>query len=170
MSAKFMTLAVAGLLGLSSAALADPNFSSLEERMTGREFRETGLHKLNDDELAALNRWIRQRSLAEEEPRQTSGTGQTESATTAASGDRRGLPTSEDRSTIESRIVGSFTGWRGRTEFELENGQVWRQAESGTFVVPEMENPEIEIIPGMFNSWRLRVSGYNTRVRVERIR
>ncbi|MGY6587051.1 MAG: hypothetical protein ACXIUB_02060 [Wenzhouxiangella sp.] len=170
MSAKILTLAVAGLMGLSSAALADPSFSSLEERMTGREFRETGLYKLNDDELAALNRWIRQRSLAEEEPRQASSTDQVDGTAPAVSSDRRGLPTSEDRSTIESRIKGSFTGWRGRTEFELENGQVWRQAESGTFVVPEMENPEVEIIPGMFNSWRLRVSGYNTRVRVERIR
>lgn len=170
MSAKFMTLAIAGLLGLSSAALADPNFSSLEERMTGREFRETGLYKLSEDELAALNRWIRQRSLAEEEPRAPIATASSESSASAASDDRRGLRSSEERSPIESRIVGSFTGWRGRTEFELENGQVWRQAESGTFVVPEIENPEVEIVPGMLSSWRLRVSGYNTRVRVERIR
>lgn len=170
MSAKFLTLAVAGLMGLSLIALADPGFSSLEERMTGREFRETGLYKLSEDELAALNRWIRQRSLAEEEPRQAGSTAASDGAGPAASEDRRGLRSSEDRSTIESRIVGSFTGWRGRTEFELENGQVWRQAESGTFVVPEIQNPDVEIIPGMFNSWRLRVSGYNTRVRVERIR
>ncbi len=170
MPAKLLTLAIVGLLGLSGAALADPSFSSLEERMTGREFRETGLYKLTDDELAALNRWIRERSLAEEDPRQGAAQEQPQSSVGDASDDPRGFRSSEDRSTIETRIVGSFTGWRGRTEFELENGQVWRQAEAGTFVVPEMQNPDVEIIPGMFNSWRLRVSGYNTRIRVERVR
>ena len=158
------------VLSVSSLTFANPNFSSLEERMTGREFRETGLYKLTEEELAALNRWIRQRSLAEGDtaPAAASPTGDAQA--TAPVADTRGLPTPTDRSRIQSRIVGPFTGWRGRTEFELENGQVWRQAEAGTFVVSEMENPEVEIIPGMFNSWRLRVVGYNSRVRVERIR
>jgi len=29
---------------------------------------------------------------------------------------------------VESRIRGEFKGWSGDTEFELENGQVWKQS------------------------------------------
>ena len=148
--------------------------------MTGQEFRETGLHKLSDEELAALNRWIRQRSLTLEEYR-----GETPSAPApepeeapqpqdrgaADETDRRGFEeASERRSPIRSRIVGNFTGWRGNTEFELENGMVWRQAENDTFAIREVENPEVEIRPGLFGTWRLSVEGYSSAVRVERVR
>jgi hypothetical protein len=150
---------------LSAGASADRTFSTLEERMTGQEFRETGLYKLTDEELAALNRWIRQRSLAEGESRPGVAAG-----ADGDGGDRRGLRDTSDRSDIRSRIVGNFTGWRGRTEFELENGQVWRQATPGTFAVREVENPEVTIAQGMFGAWYLSVDGYNSRVRVERIR
>ncbi len=157
------------LLLLGSSTQANQSFSSLEERMTGREFRETGLHKLSDEELAALNRWIRQRSLAEGEVASHEGPGT--DAAAAATSDDRGLRSSGgDRETIHSRIVGNFTGWRGGTEFELENGMVWRQIGGGTFRIPAEDNPRVEIRPGVFGSWRLRVEGYNTQVRVERIR
>ena len=29
---------------------------------------------------------------------------------------------------IESNIAGAFTGWKGTSEYQLTNGQVWRQA------------------------------------------
>jgi len=29
---------------------------------------------------------------------------------------------------MESRIAGAFTGWQGESEYELINGQVWKQA------------------------------------------
>lgn len=154
------------LAALAAPALADRSFSSLEERMTGREFRETGLYKLSDEELAALNQWIRQRSLAELDPSDTAS-----SAAASIPEDTRGLrQISTPRNAIESRIVGSFTGWRGTTEFELENGMVWRQAEPGTFVIPAVDNPEVRIRPTLGGTWRMRVEGYNSQVRVERIR
>ncbi len=166
------TLALVCGLMLAVSSQASQSFSSLEERMTGREFRETGLYKLSDEELAALNRWIRQRSLAEGEVMPQDGQpGTSADQSAAAPRDDRGLrETSASREPIRSRIVGSFTGWRGNTEFELENGMVWRQAEVGTFAIREVENPEVVIRPGMFGAWRLQVEGYNSRVRVERIR
>lgn len=164
-SIRIAVFAVAAMLSFGLAA--DPSFSSLEERMTGQEFRETGLHKLSDEELAALNRWIQQRSLAEGE----AWTGSEQRGSATPEGDRRGFREARsERTAISSRLVGSFNGWRGRDEFELENGQVWRQSEPGTFAVSPMENPEVEITPGMLGGWFLRVDGYNTRVRVERIR
>ena len=158
-------------LSTSVAALAQENFSTLEERMTGKEYHDTGLYKLSKDELAALNEWIRQRSLTQEEARelrQRSAAGGDDGA--AAVSDRRGLPDgSNDDEPIRSRLVGTFSGWEGDTVFELANGMVWEQAESGTYRVPSMESPAVEIRPGMFGTWQLIVADQNRRLKVRRI-
>lgn len=162
------------VLIISVPAIAATNFSTLEERMTGREFRESGLHKLTDEELAFLNRWIQMRSLAEGEvPDWARDAGPARPAAAApgapaAATDQRGFLI-EDRREINSRLVGSFSGWRGDAVFVLENGMVWQQAESDVFVIPTVENPEVRIRPGMFGSWTLQIVGYNSRVRVRRV-
>ncbi len=174
MSAPRLVSVLVLLTLVSGSLLASQPFSSLEERMTGREFREAGLHKLSDEELAALNRWIRQRSLTLEEYRGEDSLRHAEPASddrvADTTEDRRGFEEPSERSPIRSRIVGSFNGWRGNTEFELENGMVWRQAENDTFAVREMENPEVVIRPGLFGTWRLSIEGYSSAVRVERVR
>lgn len=145
----------------SARAQTAEDFSSLEERMTGREFNEAGLHKLSPAELAALNQWIRERSLATREaPAQGLPT-------------RPGTTPSIDRMAREpfrSRIVGTFSGWTGDTEFELENGMVWRQDESDRYRVQPEDNPIVVIRPGFGGSWRLSVEGHNRAVRVERVK
>ena len=161
-------------LALTVSFAAANTFSTLEERMTGREFRDAGLHKLSDEELAFLNRWIQLRSLAEGEvpdwagDRPAARPGDPAAAAAAPAGDRRGFSDGE-RSEINSRLRGSFSGWRGDAVFELENGMVWEQAEPGVFAIPTLENPEVRIRPGMFGAWHLQVGGYNTRVRVRRV-
>ena len=167
--ARYLVLALG--LAASAVVIASGGFSSLEERMTGREFREAGLYKLSDEELAFLNRWIQVRALAAGEvPDWLAGrVAETSSGMAAATGgDRRGFADG-DRSPINSRLRGSFNGWRGETRFELENGMVWEQVEPNVFAVSSMENPEVRIRPGMFGSWHLQVVGYNSRVRVRRV-
>ena len=149
-------------LALASGVAAQDSFSTLEERMTGKEFTAAGLDKLSDDELAALNDWLRRHSVAT-----------LENATQPYS-DTRGFEVRAmkdmDDSDIVSRIVGTFDGWRGKgTVFRLENGMVWEQVEGGTFSIPAVENPVVVIESGLFNSWRLRLEDYNKTVRVERI-
>lgn len=155
---------VSGLLVVSSLlwAQSEQPFSSLEERMSGREFTETGLHKLSPEELAALNRWIRERSVAEYEgPPEDDMRGR---ADEKPSIDRMA------REPFQSRIVGEFSGWSGNTRFELENGMVWRQAEDTNFYIPPVENATVTIRPGMMGTWLLSVEGYNSTTRVERVR
>lgn len=175
MNRKATAFALACALALVASLAGANSFSTLEERMTGREFRDAGLHKLTEEELAFLNRWIQLRSLAEGEvpdwgrdlpPDRADEPG--ERAARAPQGDDRGFP-GGDRSEINSRLTGSFSGWRGDHVFELENGMVWQQAEPGTFAVPTLENPEVRIRPGLFGAWHLQVAGYNTRVRVRRV-
>jgi hypothetical protein len=70
---------------------------------------------------------------------------------------------------IESRLIGDFDGWSGHTKFRLENGQVWRQSESDTFVVRTRKSPKVTIRRGMFGSYLLKIEGYNSSVKVERV-
>jgi len=80
---------------------------------------------------------------------------------------RNGRGSSPER--IESRFIGDFTGWRGATEFSLENGQVWKQNESGR-LSHRATGPMITIRRGAFDTYRLSVEGINRSVRVRRIK
>ena len=71
---------------------------------------------------------------------------------------------------IRSRIDGIFDGWSGKTEFTLENGQVWRQVAGGKLVARKSENPEVEIKRGFMGVYYLKVDGYNPTVKVRRIK
>ncbi|MCG6116766.1 MAG: hypothetical protein MEQ07_01020 [Aquimonas sp.] len=146
------------LLGFTAAASAQ-GFSSLEERMSEREFKAAGLDKLSAEELSFLNDWLAQRGLS-------LPVGSAE-APTQAGQDLTGLSVGGDR--VESRIRGSFRGWSGKTQFPLENGQVWEQSEPSVLAGANLESPQVTITKGVFGAWFLRVEGYNARVRVRRI-
>ncbi|MEJ8569728.1 hypothetical protein [Elongatibacter sediminis] len=151
------------LLAMAAPSPAQQAFSSLEEQMTGKEFTAAGLEKLSPQELEALNRWIRGRSLATLDA----------SRAPTTPGDSRGFENQQiqnmDRTTITSRLVGTFTGWDGETVFELENGMIWEQSDKDKFYIREIENPVVTIEPGAFRTWRLSVEGYSSECRVERI-
>jgi len=158
------------------AAQAAEDFSTLEERMSGKEFKETGLVKLTDQELAALNDWLRRRSVATLEnaaARQAASTQITQ--TPAVAEDTRGFETRDkDDYTdddIQSTIVGTFDGWSGNnTLFKLANGMIWQQVDAETFYVAPTENAEVVISKGLLNRWELSMVGYNSSVRVKRVK
>ena len=71
-----------------------------------------------------------------------------------------------DYSTLESRIVGEFRGWQGRTIFPLENGQRWQSAGESTYVSPLVMSPAVKIGPGMLGTFWMTVEGVKQRVKV----
>lgn len=152
---------------------AQERFSTVEERMTGQEFIEAGLGKLSEEELAALNRWLRAHSVATLDSaasRAIAGTARPTASPAPVDGDARGFEgAATDKNTIVSRLVGEFDGWDGETIFELENGMVWKQDETDRFFTRNMVNPVVTVKAGLFDSWRLTVEGYNKSVKVERI-
>lgn len=155
-------LLAAALFTAFAAPAGAEDFSSLEERMSEAEFRAAGLDKLSEQELAALNAWLRSRA----------GSGSTMAGgyvpAPAPAADRTGFRDSESGSVV-SRIAGRFTGWDGDTRFTLENGQVWQQSETGSLRGVNVESPAVSIEPGMFGSWQMKVEGFNKRVRVRRV-
>lgn len=159
---------------LSTNLLAQDSFSSVEERMTGKEFMDAGLDKLSDVELEALNKWLRDHSVATLGNATAGRSAPASTLATAGAGagtDTRGLDKQRmvDKGTIVSALVGEFTGWDGETIFRLENGMVWKQSEVSKFFSKGIANPMITIEAGMFDSWRLSVEGFNKAVKVERI-
>lgn len=167
---KRLLLAAVLLPMLSCPVLAASAFSSLEEQMTGKDFTATGLHKLTPEELAALNNWIRVRSLATLETATSLTDGAADDATPA---DSRGFADKKsgksDRTPITSRVMGTFTGWDGNTLFKLENGMVWEQDDKDKFYVKAVENPVITIKPHLFNTWRLSIEGHSSECKVKRL-
>jgi hypothetical protein len=154
---------------ISLPALAADGFSSLEEQMTGAEYKASGLEKLAPDELAALNNWIRSHSVATLDLPKSSDTTSTES-------DGRDQRSFENEAMAEmgdepitSRIKGTFSGWDGSAIFVLENGMIWEQADNDKFYISEVENPGVTIERGMFNTWRLQVEGHDSECRVARV-
>ena len=165
-----LSIALSTLCAASFAFAQSQSFSSLEERMSAKDFRDAGLDKLSDAELAALNAWIeRNVRLADPAVAAAVAQGQMPSAATpSASGSDVGFENAR-REEFTSNIKGTFKGWYGNTLFELENGQVWQQVGGGSQPM-NLESPSVTIRPGSFGSWRLQVEGYNQTATVKRIR
>jgi hypothetical protein len=156
-------------------ANAADSFSTLEERMSGKEFQETGIVKLTEAELAALNDWLRRHSVATLENAVVhSASGE---AQTGATKDLRGFenqpkndPNGLDGKLIHSTIAGTFDGWNGKeTLFKLTNGMVWQQTEKDTFYINPVENAAVTIRKGFMGNWKLSIDGHSSNVRVSRI-
>lgn len=150
---------------VSASLCAAEGFSTLEEQMTGKEFTAAGLDKLSDQELAALNAWIRSRAPAT----LAASSAGAASSTLVTTEDRRGFDDDEDRQPITSRIIGRFSGWDGQTVFKLENGMIWEQVDKDKFYIKEIENPVAIIDPSLFGRWHLSIEGHDSECRVKRI-
>jgi len=162
-------------LSLHNLALAAEGFSTIEERMTGKEFNEAGLGKLTDTELHALNEWLRRHSVAtlDNAPAGSlSGAPAVSRATDTK--DLRGFPdepkSSKGDDVINSSIVGTFDGWNAKgTLFKLANGMIWQQVENDSFSIPAVRDPAVVVERGFMNRWHLSVVGHKAKVRVKRI-
>lgn len=67
---------------------------------------------------------------------------------------------------IRDRISGTFSGWRGKTLFRLDNGQIWVQRQRGYYRT-SMENPEITITRNALGFFVLEVVSSGRKVPVK---
>lgn len=139
-----------------TAAAAQTTPATLEERMSQADFRAAGLDHLSPEQLQYLNEWLRAHGGAGRpvKPGETPEFYADDSA----------------RDVVEGHISGVFTGWRGKSVFKLDNGQEWRQAESGSYDAGKFENPAVRIKPMLLGSWLMYVDGCGCSVRVQRIK
>ena len=85
------------------------------------------------------------------------------------SSDNFGKVIESETNEISSRISGQFTGWDGDTKFNLEHGQIWHQSGNGILKV-SMNNPKVTIEKGRFGEFIFSVEGYNSKVKVKRVK
>ena len=131
---------------VGDSAAATPRITDL---MTAEQYQRTGLDKLSEEELEALDSWLREH--ADELNRDTDATPAAQGATATVKGrapapavattpppvavdENFGLPEPvEEAAVLHAEVLPPFRGWSGKTVFQLDNGQVWKQRVSGKF-------------------------------------
>ncbi len=148
---------IALLLGLLStwafAAVAAENidFSAMSES----EKNKTGLYKLSEREVQALQNWLnnKQETIAQESKEKNAGFEQKQIT---------------ERDTIVAQVAKRYKDPLGNTFYKLTNGQVWKQVSAGRITISG-DTPTVSIEPQMMGSWMMKGEG-NRGVKVKRIR
>lgn len=161
---------LATLLG-GVAHAADPR--PIEQRFTAAQLREAGLDTLTPAQLAALNRLLREEDLARahDDATHVAASRPAVAAPMPADATRdAGLLEGASDAPIRSRLVGRVDGWWPGTVFELANGQQWRVLKGAMTLRTPLQQPEIEVVPGISGRWFLQVDPDLPKARVQRIR
>jgi hypothetical protein len=151
-------LLLSALLALPLCCLslhAQETAGGLQQRMTSDEFKAAGLDKLSPQELQSLDNWLNAHPKVK-------------TKMITATGKPVFYAPETERSKISAHIVGHFDGWGGATEFKLDNGQVWKQADSGSTSCPAIDNPWVKIKPMMMGNWLMYVQNCNDSIHVKR--
>lgn len=82
-------------------------------------------------------------------------------------------PAAQEISEISSPVLEFARTPRGKAVFILDNGQVWRQIDSDTAVVPDPERGSrmtVKVERGFLGSYNLTIAGRNILVKVNRLK
>jgi hypothetical protein len=145
--AAFFLLLGAGFTSLEAAQPESPAFPGVEKAMTPADYEAAGLQKLDPAERAKLNEFIRSYVATSNQKVAT------EAVDKAVKENKVSAP-----EVIESRIVGPFTGYNGRTVFRLENGQRWAQSQRDSAYFPMIDSPPVVIVKAGFG-YRMHIAG-----------
>lgn len=135
------------------------------DRLSAAERKAIGVELLSPEQVAALNALVqrdrqqgavqvREQAKAELREEVKAQVKAEVKAQTKAEVRSEQQQAREAESRVLSRILGKYSGWDGATQFKLENGQIWRQAEPGVFYTKPLENPAV-LIEKVYGGWRL---------------
>lgn len=135
--------------------------------MSVADFRATGLDKLTDAQIKALDAWI-----ADYEQTHAPKCAPVAAIPQPGTADvhRKVTSIAPAEGTIIAHLLGTFRGWNGGTIFKLDNGQVWEQADDSILTVGGVTDPKVTISRGMLDSYYLSVEGVQDEVLVRRIK
>ena len=155
--ASLLCLLVIPLASLPAAEAEEPAFPGVQKAMTPEQYEAAGLSKLDPAERAKLDQFIKNYVTVSNEKVATSAVDK------AVKENKVSAP-----EIINSRIVGPFTGYNGRTIFTLENGQRWAQSQRDSAYYPKMDSPGVIIVKKGFG-YRMYIAGA-TDIRVTLVR
>lgn len=111
------------LIGMSFMAVSGAYAAdtlNLRSTMTAEDYAASGLDKLTDEERANLSEWVqRYRDGALNAP-----------PSPQQKAEQR-VEEEKEFVGIVANVIPKFTGWNGRTYFQLDNGQIWQQRIDG---------------------------------------
>ncbi len=122
--------------------------------MSPKAYAAAGLEKLSPEERARLNEFIRSYAASTNQ----------EAAKIAVEGAVKDNKIASQPQVIESRIVGPFRGYNGRSRFALENGQVWAQSQQVSAAYPPVDSPPVIIVKAGWGHRMYILGGGNIRV------
>ena len=172
---------------LSTAATGELQSAEngLEKLMTSEEFQRTGMHKLNQDELRALEAWFRDHpggldSTKDSVPAAGAtavSVAEPANASVKAAADQaeenfgfpEPRPREEERAVLRAEILPPFRGWSGKTTFRLDNGQVWKQRSSGHHTYTG-DDYRVVISKNAMGFYEMRLLAADRSVGVKRVR
>jgi hypothetical protein len=171
---------------MPAAAFADNDFQSLEQAMTKEERSRSGIDSLSAEQRKFLNNWLQQHY----------GTGPINIQTETDSSADRTVQTSEEQvieaeverrvaqelatrkqpakaavnnGPFEATLIGDFTGWRGKTVFRLDNGEVWRQRSSSQYR-HRGSDQRVKFDKNWMGGWEMTVVSSGKSVLVSKVR
>jgi hypothetical protein len=143
----FLLVLGTGFASLRAAPPETPEFPGIQKAMTPAEYEAAGLQKLEPAERAKLDEFIRSYVAASNE----------RVATTAVDKAVKENKVSAPE-VIQSRIVGPFSGYNGRSTFTLENGQRWAQSQRDSAYFPKIDSPPVVIVKTGFG-YKMHIAG-----------
>src|SRR3954471_8246130 len=152
-----LIFALSSFASMPAAEPENPAFPGVQKAMTPEQYEAAGLSKLDAAERAKLDEFIRSYVAVSNE----------KVATTAIDKAIKEKKVSEPE-VIQSRIVGPFTGYNGRTVFTLENGQRWAQSQYDNAYFPKIDSPPVVIVKAGFG-YRMYIAGGGA-IRVSKVR
>lgn len=156
-STRALVLTAALAACAMTSAHADDN-SSLEERMSYKDFKSLGLDKLSPEQLKGLSEWIKAHGGTC--PPGVAAPGAAGIAPAAAP-----APTGS-KDMYSARLVGEFKGWEKGTVLRLADGTAWEVRDDEPFVAHSASSPIVTVDKSLIAGWRLSVAGYNEVARV----
>lgn len=156
-SAFFITCMMAVIASAAPAA-AQPVVAPIEQRFTPEQLRATGLDGLSSEQLALLNRLLREERQEERREKQLA----------APSRDDRGAHTAA-AAPVSAQLPGEFRGWSKGTTFRLANGQAWRVTDGELYLGEPRQNVRLTVTPGFMGAWYLQAEGESPRAKVQRV-
>ena len=125
----------------------------IKEIMSAQEQSSTGIAKLSDQEVQALNAWLT-RFTAQDAPLLLK---QNESVKAISNAD------------IHATIPRGFKGWSGDTLFKLSNGQIWKQRTPGRWRTNN-DSVNVRIFQNTLGFWELQIEGTERSIGVKRVK
>lgn len=151
---KLMIYSTFIVMSQGSMATEESDFPGIENLMSAEQYGQSGLARLTEQEMNALNKWLT-----------------TYTANDAEVVKSRSVTVRKIADELETRahIIGEFRGWTGKTLFKLDNGQIWQQRLNGKHFYRAVD-PEVIISKNALGFYRLEIAATGKRVGVKRLK